>query len=192
MWFTEDAWSPIIVCIVAAVISLIAWSSTQRPKFLAVSLVILLAAGAVYFLEQLIVTPGEKAERALYDLIETFAEESRELSGANKAGPESLRSLTFFSPQNVEDRARVVAALLVVDIENDVRVTDVQIRLTNENTRAITHFRANATIKAGGFAGHHASRWELTWQQEAGEWKVTRTRMLNIMNGQEERIPRVD
>ena len=34
MWFTEDAWSPIILCIVACVIFFIAWSTTRKSKLL--------------------------------------------------------------------------------------------------------------------------------------------------------------
>lgn len=193
MWFTEDAWSPIIVCIVVALICGIAWSTTQRIKYLIAAIIILLGAVTIHFVEQAIVTPSEQVEQNLYDLVLTFARESRELGGSsNKPLPDSIQCLRFFSVQDTVDRARVAAALLVADVDEDVRVTDVQIRMTNEDTRAITHFRANATVRAGSFSGHHASRWELTWQREGGEWKVTQTKMLNIINGSEQRIPQVD
>jgi hypothetical protein len=191
MWFTEDAWSPIVVLAVATIISFIAWYSTQRPRYLAVVGILIFAALMSYFVEQVIVTDSEKVEAELTDLIDTFIAESQAISKLDQA--QVIQCERFFSEQNTIDKARVRAALVVVRVENDTRITDVQIRLTNENTRATTHFRANGTVAtstAGG--GHFASRWKMTWQKEGGEWKITRTRMLNPMSGEDQQIPRVD
>ena len=79
---------------------------------------------------------------------------------------------------------------MFVSVESDIRVTDVSVQLTNEDSRAITHFRANATVSASGVGGgYHPSRWELTWQKEGDEWKITRTKYLNVMTVDEQRIP---
>lgn len=193
MWFSEDAWSPIIVIAVAAAICFIAWSSTQRSRYLIAVMILALCAVITHFVEQAIVTDGEKVEIDLHNLIDTFIAESQSISSMQQA--EVVQSLRFFSDQNASDRARVRAAVILADVSPDTRVTDVQIRLTNENTRAITHFRANGTVSlsgGGGGGGHYASRWELTWQKEAGEWKITRVKMLNPMSGEEQRIPRID
>jgi hypothetical protein len=32
----------------------------------------------------------------------------------------------------------------------------------------------------------------MTWQKQAGEWKITQTKMLNAVNGQEMSVPGVD
>lgn len=192
MWFTEDAWSPVIVCLVGVVISAIAWSSSQRPRYLGVAALLTVIAAGVFFVEKVIVTDAEQVEQNLLDLVRAFVTESRQMQAGQPQAPESLQCVNYFSLQNTGDRSRVVAALLVADVQDDIRITDVQIRLTNENSRALCHFRANATVSAGSFSGHHPSRWELTWQKEGGEWKITRTRMLNIMNGSEIRIPQVD
>ena len=194
MWFTEDAWSPIILCVIAAVIFLIAWSTTQRPKLLLGAPVLLLAAVVIYFVEQSIVTDLEQVEADLHSLLHTFVEESQEVRPGAGQGPDSLRSLDFFSAQNTTDRARLVAAVTLVMVDPAIRITDVQTRLTNENTRAVTHFRANGnvSISAANGGGHFSSRWELTWQKEGGRWAVTRTKMLNVMSGEEQQIPRID
>ncbi|MBI1311791.1 hypothetical protein GC176_10910 [bacterium] len=193
MWFTEDAWSPIVLCVIAAVIFFIAWSTTQRPRLLLGVPLALLAAVVIYFVEQSIVTDREQVEADLDSLLHTFVEESQELHGSASQTPANLRTLDFFSAQNTTDRARVAAALNLVVVE-DVRITDVQTRLTNEDTRAVTHFRANGNVSLSGSSGgsHYSSRWELTWQKEAGRWTVTRTKMLNIMTGEEQSIPRID
>jgi len=192
MWFTEDAWSPIILCVVAGVIFFVAWSTTRKSAFLLALPLLLLIAITLFFLERAIVTDGEQVEQNLFSLIDTFVEESQQLVMGSQEIPEEVRCHHYFSVSNTTDRTRVVAALMVVRIDDGISVKDVEVRLTNENTRAVTHFRANATLSAGSFTGHHPSRWELTWQKEAGEWKITRTRMLNVMTGEEQTIPRVD
>ncbi|MHC4877653.1 MAG: hypothetical protein ACYTGL_14250 [Planctomycetota bacterium] len=191
MWFTEDAWSPIILCVIAAVIFFIAWSTTQRPRLLIGVPLMLLVAVAIYFVEQSVVTDREQVENDLHSLLRTFVEESQQVTSST--APEDIRSLDFFAAQNATDRARVTAGLLLVVIEDDVRITDVQTRLTNENTRAVTHFRANGNVGMSNVGGRHfSSRWELTWQKEADRWAVTRTKMLNVMTGEEQQIPRID
>ena len=192
MWFTEDAWSPIIVIGGAASICCIAWSSTQRSRYLTAIAVLAFCAILTHFVEQAVVTEGEKVEIALHALLDTFIAESQSINSLQQA--QAVQSERFFSEQNVTDRARVRAAVILVNVATDTRITDVQIQLTNQDTRAITHFRANGTVSTsmGGGGGHYTSRWELTWQKEAGEWKITRTKMLNPMSGEEQQIPRVD
>ncbi len=194
MWFTEDAWSPIVLCVIAAVVFLIAWSTTQRSRLLLEVPLLLIAAVVIYFVEQSIVTDLEHVEADLHSLLHTFVEESQEVRPGASQVPDTLRSLDFFSAQNTTDRTRVAAAVNLVSIDPDFRITDVQTRLTNENTRAVTHFRANGNVSLSGASGggHFSSRWELTWQKEGGRWAVTRTKMLNVMSGEEQPIPRID
>lgn len=196
MWFTEDAWSPIILCVVAGVIFFIAWSTTRKPKLLLALPLLLLAALTIFFAEQAIVTPLEKLESTLFDLIDTFVRESRDMSLQPGMTPEDLppqiHTDDFFAARNNQDRARVVAALLLVNVGDDLSIKDVDIKVTNEDTRAVTRFRANGTVTAGSFSGHRPSYWELQWQIEANEWKITRTLMLDVVTGEAKPIPRVD
>ena len=192
MWFTEDAWSPIILCTVIAAIFFIAFMTTQRARFLIALPLLLLAAITVYFVEIAIVTDGEQVEKNLHDLVDTFVEESHQFGSDSSVIPEQARCQSFFAETNTVDRTRVVAALMFVQVEGNIRVTDVKIQLTNQDTMALTHFRTNATFSAGSNSGHHPSRWEMTWQKQAGEWKITRTKMLNVVNGQEMQVPGVD
>jgi hypothetical protein len=192
MWFTEDAWSPIIVCTVVAAIFFVAFMTTQRARFLIALPLLLLAALTIYFVEIAIVTDTEQVENNLRGLVSTFVEESIQFGVGSNDKPEQVRCQSFFAENNTVDRTRVVAALMFVQVEGDIRVTDLRIQLTNRDTMAVTHFRANATFSAGSNTGHHPSRWEMTWQKQAGDWKITRTRMLNVMNGKEMNIPGVD
>ena len=192
MWFTEDAWSPIILCTVIAAIFLIAFMTTQRARFLIALPLLLLAAITIYFVEIAIVTDGEQVEKNLHDLVDTFVEESHQFGSGSSVIPEQARCQSFFAETNTVDRTRVVAALMFVQVEGNIRVTDVKIQLTNQDTMAVTHFRANATFSTDSNSGHHPARWEMTWQKQAGEWKITRTKMLNVVNGQEMQVPGVD
>ncbi len=189
MWFTEDAWSPIILCTVVAAIFFIAFMTTQRARFLIALPLLLLAAITIYFAEIAIVTDSEQVEKNLLDLVDTFVEESHQFGVGNAEVPDQLRCQSFFAENNTEDRALVVLALLKVRVEHDIRVSDVKVQLTNNATMAVTHFRANATVSTGSFSGYQPSRWELNWQKQGGEWKITRTRMLNPVNGDEQSIP---
>lgn len=186
MWFTEDAWSPIIGLVACGVLFGVVFVLTQRDKWLYPLPVLLIAAVAVYFVEKRIVTPREQVATELSGLIESFVEETQAMTKTKEP-----KCLKYFSEHNKRDRTRVIAAILLVHIE-DQRLTDVRTQLTNQETRAITHFRANGTVSTGGAGGHYATRWELTWQLEGGAWKVVSTRMLDPVSGQEHPIPRVD
>lgn len=189
MWFTEDAWSPIILCVVIAAIFFLAFLTTQRARYLAVLPLLLLAAITIYFAELAIVTDREQVELNLLELVSTFVEESEQWGVGSTEIPEQVRCHVFFAEDNSADRTLVVAGLMFVQVMEDIRVSDVKVQLTDNDTKALTHFRANATINAGSFNGHQPSRWELTWQKLDGDWKITQTRMLNVVNGQEQKIP---
>jgi hypothetical protein len=62
-------------------------------------------------------------------------------------------------------------------------LTDFRTNLTNENSRATVHFRANATIGAMGFKGHHPFRCVLTYQKEGGFWKIIDVERLDPIKG---------
>ena len=190
MWFTEDAISPMILFGVVAIGLYVAWTSTRQRKYLTWAVIAVAAAVVVFVAEQAIVTDPEKVESTLLELIDTFIEESRTVTGSS--APAVVRCHSFFAADNASDRGRVTAALLLVEVQADLRITDVQVRLTNNSTRAITHFRANGTVSVSGAPYHRPTRWELTWRKDGGEWKVTNTKMLNVMNGDEIPIPRVD
>lgn len=189
MWFTEDAWSPIIVIAVAAIVCLIAWSSNQQKRYLVAILILLLAAVTTWFAEQAIQTDAEKLEVTLTELVQTFIEESQRVSSVDQVA--NAQSVRFFAESNEADRARVRAALVVASVNDDMRLADVRINLTDEDT-AVTHFRANGTVTVSGGGRHYPSRWELTWRKEGGDWKVTQTKMLHVTTGEEQDIPRVD
>ncbi len=70
----------------------------------------------------------------------------------------------------------------MVDLGSDVHVTDVQVKLLAEGTRASSHFRVNGTmsLKGHGDVGHRPLRFRALWQQEPGPEGKTVWRMLEI------------
>jgi hypothetical protein len=79
----------------------------------------------------------------------------------------------------------VETGMAMVTIQSDMRLSDFQTKLTNENSRGTVHFRANATIAVQGFGdvGYQPFRVILTFQRENGEWKIIDVERLNPLNG---------
>ena len=173
MWFTETPWPPILAISVLAALLIAAAYSKQRSIYLLGVAALVLISGAIYVVERLIVTESEKVEASVYGITSAF--QRADLEG----------TLEFFSPEDSEDRALVETALNMVTVEDDLRITDVQITMSAEETLAVSHFRANATVHAKGYGNisRHPSRWELTWRREQGEWRVVRVQRLHPLSG---------
>jgi len=176
-WFTENPWPPIILLIIAAAGMLAVWSSQKRAIWLAGAATAIAAAGAVFLVARAIVTEAERVEKKVHEVAEAF--ERKDKDG----------TLAFFSVQRPELRALVDQALEWVDLPNGVDIKDMSVRLSNENTRAITRFRANGTVSYKKLGSHHApSRWEVTWQKEAGDWKIIAVDRLDPIKDEKRQI----
>lgn len=167
-WFTENPWPPIVLLGLAAAVCLAVWSSQKRGIWLLGAVVSAAAGVAVFFVAQSIVTEGERVAREIHALVDAFTKKDRD------------RTLAFFSPQAKEVRALCEAALAMVEFPDGIDIKDVQVETSNENTRAVSRFRANGTVSVRGMGSSHApSRWEVTWQKEAGQWKIVEVQRLH-------------
>jgi len=167
-WFTETPWPPIFILVLVAGGCLAVWSSQKRGLWLSAALVALIAAVGVYFAERLIVTEAERVETEVHSLVSAF--ERKDHDGL----------VSFFSARAPELQAMAEQALTLVDIPNGLDIKDMRVRTSNEDTRAVSHFRANGTISVHNLASTHvATRWELTWQKEQGRWKIVGVQRLN-------------
>ena len=192
MWFTETPWPPVIIFSVFGALLFILWSTRQRGVYLLGILFLALAAGIVVFVERAIVTEAERVEAALYELTATVQRESK----SKPKDAALLKTLAFISTKapglrrSRSLRDEVSRAIGRVEIEDDVRITDVQVVMKAENSRAVTHFRANGTVsfRRVGTHGHWTSRWRLTWQREAGEWKVIKVERLHPFSGEKMKV----
>lgn len=187
MWFTETPWPPIIGLCLVGVLLFLGWLSQRKTTFLAGTALCLALCGIVFVVEQQIVTERERVEQTLLDFAAAFQQDSMRQGLINLLipGPEPV-SLSFISASANGTRQMAEQALNLVDLPEGVRVSDVRTTMSNNDSRAVTQFRASATVKVAGYADgvHQPTRWELTWQREKGDWKIVRATRLNFMNGE--------
>lgn len=173
MWFTETPWPPMAILGLVGMGLLFAAIQTQRGKWLvAVGLCVVLAI-AIWWIEAAIVTPGEQVEANLLAMVGAFQKNDE---------PGTLK---FISPASPTLVLLVKVAVPFVDLDEDYRVTDIQVATQANHTLATSHFRVNATIRmpTQGNLGRKPFRFNGTWRIEAGQWKLTKIEELDPING---------
>jgi hypothetical protein len=165
-----------LICGFGALVAAAFWSNSKRVLPLAAAVLCCVLAGAVYLLAASIVTPAEEVEALVVRLCHQFRRKDPAV-------------LNHFSNAAPELRSLCQTAMDMVEVDDDLRLTDFQTRVTNQDTRAVTHFRANATLRVNGFGnvGRQPARIELTWAKEGGDWKIIALRRLNPVK--EEELP---
>ena len=173
MWFTENAWPPMLIAGLAALVCFALWNSNRRGRHLVTALVCLLLCAGFYFLERAIVTEGERLQQLVVSLCDDFR---------NKRPA----TVNYFSDAAPELKVLVLSAMALVKIHEDLRLTDFSTNLTNQNSRGTVHFRANATLSVTGHGkvGHQPARIVLTFQREQGEWKIIEVERLHPLTGE--------
>jgi hypothetical protein len=171
-WITQD-WIPaaIVLGTIGAIL-LFTWSATHRGLYLVLAGGCLALIGGAYLVDRAHVTDAEQVAERTLALTDAFRrEDAAALDG-------------LMGERAAELRAVVTAALLLVDVRDDLRVTDVAVEQLEGDTATI-HFRANATIFVVGHGqmGYQPSRWRLTWEREKGEWRVVAAQRLNPVDG---------
>ncbi|MBC7816638.1 MAG: hypothetical protein IAG10_07100 [Planctomycetaceae bacterium] len=185
MWFTDTPWPPILILSVIGVLLFLGWLSQRKTGYLTGVALCVVLCGFVFVLEQQIVTEQERVEQRLLDFTATFQRDSlqRGVINAVLGGPEP-ESFKFLMRDADDVRRMAARALDFVDIQDDVRISDIRTHMSNKNSRATTQFRASASVTVSGYnAVRQPSRWELTWGKEDDEWKVIRATRLNFMSG---------
>ncbi len=167
-----------IALLSVAVLCLVQWGTSRKIKNLILGLIFVLLCAGCYLLDQMVHTPREIITQNVYELTSAFQHQDKP------------KTLSFFSAQAIAERAVINLAFDQVHVGDDLRITDLSVAFKAANSLAISHFRANASISlnmsvVSGDFGHHPSRWELDWQQEAGEWKVVKVHRLHPITGKE-------
>lgn len=177
MWLTDNPWPPIVILGMGAVVCAAAWYPRKNAKFLVAAAALCLAAVGVYFVEGMILTEEEQVEAQVLGVTDAFRRQ--DLEG----------TLAFFSPRAEAERSLVRQAEAVIDEVHSLRITDMSVELLAENTRAKSHFRANGevSVSAAGLSHRNrfTTRWRLTWQKEADQWKVIEVHRLHPIRGDE-------
>lgn len=170
MWFTEDPWPPMLICGLAGLLAAAWFVSSRRLLAIGVAVLLFAAGAAIYFVELAIVTPAEEVEQLTVQLCHDFQQQKPQV-------------LEAFSPSRPELRNQCAAALMLVKVDPDLRVTDLTSRVTNAGSRGVCRFRANATISlmGHGSVGHQPARFEITWAREPEGWKIIEVQRLHVL-----------
>ncbi len=173
-WFTENPWPVVVACVALGSIFLGMGLQGNRKRNWGIGLIFFLSAGMVYYVESIIVTEAEKVELAIHESVQACID--GDVEGV----------LEHVSVNNIVLQGVVRAGLALVDIHEDMHVTDLSVTMLAGDTRAKSHFRVNGTVSLNklNHQGHAATRWNVTWQKEGGEWKIIEVDRLDPVTGQ--------
>lgn len=175
MWLTETPWPPSILVTILAIITLLWGYNRSHRGALIASGVLLLLIPAIFVVERLIVTPGEEVEALVHELRDAVV--SRDID----------RTLSYFSEQIVAERLAIGTGMGLGYVKPDVSITDLSVSVS-QNSTAESHFRANGTFvldtPVASGERHIATRWNLLWRREAGDWKIYAIDRLNPITGE--------
>lgn len=173
MWFTENSWQPMLLFTLIALGFGITWSKRLQTRYLILMIVSIGLAGATWFVERAIVTERERVYDSVVGMTHAF--QKRQLE----------ETVGYVSMQAPDLKFLIGYAYNLVKISDDMRVTDIEVHLTNQNSRAKSKFRVNGTLQdlRGGYVGHQPTRWETTWQLEEGEWRMIDILQIDPITG---------
>lgn len=169
MWFTEDPLPPLFICGIAALVFFWWWWTTSQKALLQCGIAAVVLAGVIFVVEGLIITDSERVEAAVVDIAHAFRD--KDLS----------RTLSHFSDDALVERALVSGAINIVEIEDDLRITDASVQMLDNGTRATIRFRANATAKYFQNKDRARTRWEFAFERQGDEWKVTGIKRMHLI-----------
>lgn len=174
MWFLEDAMTPGVLFGTAGLAVILAGLNSGRKATLFIGVMLALVAGSAFVIDQAVVTEPEKIDLLVRSLCDDFRHK--------RAG-----TLDYFSRSEPGLKAAALAAQSLVTINEGPRITDVKIQVTNQGTRATSHFRANASISVAGYGdvGYQPSRFVLTWLRESDGWKIVKVQRFDPIQDKE-------
>lgn len=174
MWFTETPWPPILVMATVAIALVTLWWNNRRTWYLGLCVLLGVAAAATWWIETQIVTEREQVEAATLDVIDAYQRQDVE------------RTIDRISETATELQRLARMTIGYIRLGDDLRVSDLSVRMKARNSRAISHFRVNTTVSMTGYGtvGYRPSRWEVTWQKEGGKWRIIYVQQLDPITGE--------
>jgi hypothetical protein len=174
-WFTEDAWPPMLFCLVVGGLCLAAGLTGRGEKWLWAGLALLALCPVLWVVEWKIVTDAEVVEGRVHDL------------GAAFVANDEATFLEFFDPKHLVLRGQALLAIRTVDVP-DLAIREVAV--TDAGTAAVgrsyqTLFRANGTVHSAGMQSHVATRWKLVWQLRDGRWTIVAVTRMHPVRDEE-------
>jgi hypothetical protein len=174
-WIAETPWPVIVACSAVAALLFVGWYARSQSSLLIGAAVCLLIGGATYVVERQIVTDSERVETALNDLLDALKakDEAAALQHVSASAPSVQRF--------------VEEAIRRVDVLDAVQLSQVDVSMKSQNSRAVAQFRANGPVRwvATGQIHHGVTRWECVWQREGNEWQIIRVTRIDPLTGEE-------
>jgi hypothetical protein len=173
MWFTETPWPPMLIFLVAAMSCGWMWAERRQRVWLVGAIACVALTAGVWAFERSVVTPREQIEQSILDLAQAFQERRQD------------DLLAYISPRADEVRAMALYGLALVSEVKHLRVTATDVTMLAAGSRARADFRVNGNVSIRGYGklGHRPTRWDMTWQQEGGEWRIIDVQRIDPITG---------
>ncbi len=176
MWLvTENPWPLILVLSVVAVGTLAAWYARRDSRLLIATVGVILLAVATWEIERRVVTERERLAAEVLELRDAVQQKNL------------ARVFAFFSNSDPKLKILATAGLALVEFEDAIRVTALETKITSNDSRGETRFRANVSLKVAGYGslGRRPTLWSLGWRKEAGEWRIVKVRRFHPLSRKE-------
>ena len=174
MWYGETVWPTLVGLGTIAILTGMRWWERRQTPLLMIALLCVPAAIGAVVLERKIVTPREVVAGKVAELVHEF----------EKQNAPAVRNL--ISDRAPELQTMAANALSKVAIKN-VNLTDVNVEMSGEDIlRARTHFRVNADVVLSDVSPfpRQPTRWIVTWEEEAGGWRIIEVLQLDPITGE--------
>lgn len=170
-WLTENPWPLLLILAGTSVVAMI----SGAPRGRSVSVVCVLAAVGLYFIESAVVTPGEEVEAQLQMMLEAFQ------------GHDQHTIDRLIADESARLRETAADGMELVTLTKDFRIKDLEVAVRADGQSADAHLRANGTLKlkGSGMDTRVFTRWQTVWKHIGTEWKLVEVRRLDPVNGQE-------
>lgn len=170
-WITENPWPGVMCLSGIGLVLFIAGTGRARGA----SLLFIVIAVALYFVESVIVTTSEQLEANLNQMLEGFQE--RDLNAI----------AVHISPDAPKLKETADQGLQLVDVAKAFHIKDVETTIDDSGKSAWVDLRANGTltIRSNNTPYHAMTRWKTLWKEQDGVWKLAEVHRLNPVNGEE-------
>lgn len=157
-----------LLAAVAAVVLLL------RPrKWQVVFSICIVLIPCLYFLESLLISPGEEVEAQLHELLVDLKAE--DVDAISQCISPNRQELTEVARQGLK----------LIDISDGFHIRNVVTEVDPSGDTVVAHVRANGNVAYGGMNTRVAGFWRTTWKRSADGWKMTDAVRLDPIKGTE-------
>ena len=169
----ESPWILLGVAATLLVVAVVRVLPTSRRWGGVLTAVAVVVAAAAFGVDEFVVTDTEQLEQQLTQLVADFA------------GNQSAAVAAAFDDSVPVWRMAASAAVALVDVEPDYRLTDLSAAVSGDE--ASQHFRLNGEFTVGRFGsvGRRPTRWQLDWVRVGDAWRIVDVHELDPITGEE-------